>query len=185
MAPLSVRGCRQVHDLASYARKGCRPLAVMRQHVLRLRAKRGNRCSPTALSTHTKCGKSGALRAATRLDLHQSQKDTPSASRINHRGRGNDGLRQRRRVTRTSQCAGSKVWLRRRVDERRNSRGHSLKSQAFERLVIAHQAQVALTHLREQTVPLANSLEQLIAWAINLNHAEFREFAHPNMGKPT
>jgi hypothetical protein len=49
----------------------------------------------------------------------------------------------------------------------------------FQRLVIAHHAQEALTRLREQTVPLANSLEQLIATAINLNHAEFREFADP------
>ena len=39
--------------------------------------------------------------------------------------------------------------------------------------------------LREQTVPLANSLEQLIATAISLNHAEFREFAHPDMDKLT
>ena len=46
--------------------------------------------------------------------------------------------------------------------------------QPFQRLVIAHHAQEALTRLREQTVPLANSLEQLIATAINLNHAEFR-----------
>ena len=30
--------------------------------------------------------------------------------------------------------------------------------QPFQRLVIAHHAQEALTHLREQTVPLANSL---------------------------
>ena len=51
--------------------------------------------------------------------------------------------------------------------------------QPFQRLVIAHHAQEALTRLREQTVPLANSLEQLIATAINLNHAEFREFADP------
>jgi hypothetical protein len=51
--------------------------------------------------------------------------------------------------------------------------------QPFQRLVIAHHAQEALTCLREQTVPLANSLEQLIATAINLNHAEFREFAEP------
>ena len=57
------------------------------------------------------------------------------------------------------------------------------KFQPFQRLVIAHHAQEALTHLREQT--LANSLEQLIATAINLNHAEFREFAHPNMDKLT
>ena len=57
------------------------------------------------------------------------------------------------------------------------------KFQPFQRLVIAYHAQEALTHLREQTVPLANSLEQLIATAINLNHAEFREFAHPNMDK--
>jgi hypothetical protein len=57
--------------------------------------------------------------------------------------------------------------------------------QPFQRLVIAHHAQEALTHLREQTVPLANSLEQLIATAINLNHAEFREFAHPDMDKLT
>ena len=59
------------------------------------------------------------------------------------------------------------------------------KFQPFERLVIAYHAQEALTHLREQTVPLANSLEQLIATAINLNHAEFREFAHPSMDKLT
>ena len=57
--------------------------------------------------------------------------------------------------------------------------------QPFQRLVIAYYAQEALTHLREQTVPLANSLEQLIATAINLNHAEFREFAHPDIDKLT
>jgi hypothetical protein len=55
----------------------------------------------------------------------------------------------------------------------------------FQRPVIAHHAQEALTHLRERTIPLANSLEQLIATAINLNHAEFREFSHPNMDKLT
>ena len=59
------------------------------------------------------------------------------------------------------------------------------KLQPFQRLVIAYHAQEALTHLREQTVPLANSLEQLIATAINLNHAEFRGYAHPNMEKLT
>jgi len=37
--------------------------------------------------------------------------------------------------------------------------------QPFQRLVIAHHAQEALTRLREQTVPLANVLEQLIATA--------------------
>jgi len=57
------------------------------------------------------------------------------------------------------------------------------KLQPFQRLVIAHHAQEALSRLREQTVPLANSLEQLIATAINLNHAEFREFAHPSKEK--
>jgi hypothetical protein len=51
--------------------------------------------------------------------------------------------------------------------------------QPFQRLVIAHHAQEALTRLRGQTVPLSNVLEQLIATAINLNHAEFREFAEP------
>ena len=59
------------------------------------------------------------------------------------------------------------------------------KLQPFQRLVIAYHAQEALTHLREQTVPLANSLEQLIATAINLNHAEFREFARADVDKPT
>jgi hypothetical protein len=59
------------------------------------------------------------------------------------------------------------------------------KFQPFQRLVIAYHAQEALTHLREQTVPLANSLEQQIATAINLNHAEFREYAHLNMEKLT
>ena len=59
------------------------------------------------------------------------------------------------------------------------------KFQPFQRPVIAYHAQEALTHLREQTVPLANSLEQLIATAINLNHAKFREFAHPDMDKLT
>jgi hypothetical protein len=34
-------------------------------------------------------------------------------------------------------------------------------------------------------VPLANSLEQLVATAIKLNHAEFREFANPSMDKLT
>jgi hypothetical protein len=57
--------------------------------------------------------------------------------------------------------------------------------QPFQRLVIAYHAQEALTHLREQTAPLESSLEQLIATAINLNHAEFREFAHPDMDKLT
>ena len=57
--------------------------------------------------------------------------------------------------------------------------------QPFQRLVIAYYAREALTHLREQTVPRANSLEQLIATAINLNHAEFREFAHPDIDKLT
>ena len=57
------------------------------------------------------------------------------------------------------------------------------KFQPFQRLVIAYHAQETFTHLREQTVPLANSLEQLIATAIKLNHAEFREFAHPNLDK--
>ena len=59
------------------------------------------------------------------------------------------------------------------------------KFPAFQRLVIAHRAQEALTHLKEQTLPLTNSLEQLIAKAINLNHAEFREFAHLQMDRPT
>ncbi len=57
--------------------------------------------------------------------------------------------------------------------------------QPFQRLVIAYYAQVALTRLREQTTPLENSLEQLIATAIKLNHAEFRDFAHSSMEKPT
>jgi hypothetical protein len=57
--------------------------------------------------------------------------------------------------------------------------------QPFQRLVIAHHAQEALSHLKEQTVPIANSLEQLIATAINLNYAEFGEFAHPSMDKLT
>jgi hypothetical protein len=57
--------------------------------------------------------------------------------------------------------------------------------QPFQRLVIAHHAQEVLTHLREQTVPVANSLERIIATAINLSHAEFREFAHPDMDKLT
>ena len=57
------------------------------------------------------------------------------------------------------------------------------KFQPFQRLAIAYHAQEALTHLREQTVPLANSLEQLIATAINLNHAEFREFTQPAAGR--
>jgi hypothetical protein len=38
-----------------------------------------------------------------------------------------------------------------------------------------------LTGLREQTAPLENSLEQLIAIAIKLNHAEFRDFAYSSM----
>jgi hypothetical protein len=53
--------------------------------------------------------------------------------------------------------------------------------QPFQRLVIAHHAQEALTRLKEQIVPLENSLEQLIATAIKLNHAEFREFAYPSV----
>ena len=55
--------------------------------------------------------------------------------------------------------------------------------QPFQRLVIAYHAQEALTRLREQTAPLENSLEQLIATAIKLNHAEFRDFAHPSLDK--
>ncbi len=57
--------------------------------------------------------------------------------------------------------------------------------QPFQRLVIAYHAQEALTRLREQTAPLENSLEQLIATAIKLNHAEFRDFAHSSMEKLT
>ena len=57
--------------------------------------------------------------------------------------------------------------------------------QPFQRLVIAHHAQEALTRLREQIAPLENSLEQAIATAIKLNHAEFREFADPSMNKLT
>jgi hypothetical protein len=57
--------------------------------------------------------------------------------------------------------------------------------QPFQRLVIAHHAQEALSRLREQIAPLENSLEQLIATAIKLNHAEFREFADPSMDKLT
>jgi hypothetical protein len=53
--------------------------------------------------------------------------------------------------------------------------------QPFQRLVIAYHAQEALTRLREQTAPLENSLEQLIATAIKLNHAEFRDFASSSM----
>ena len=56
------------------------------------------------------------------------------------------------------------------------------KFQPFERLVIA---QEVLTRLKEQTGPIANSLEQLIATAINLNYAEFGEFAHPSTDKLT
>ena len=59
------------------------------------------------------------------------------------------------------------------------------KFQPFQRLVIAHHSQVALTHLKEQTIPIANSLEQLIATAINLNYAEFGKFALPSIDKPT
>jgi len=57
--------------------------------------------------------------------------------------------------------------------------------QPFQRLAIAHHAQEALTRLREQIAPLENSLEQLIATAIKLNHAEFREFADSSMDKLT
>jgi hypothetical protein len=49
--------------------------------------------------------------------------------------------------------------------------------------VIAHYSQEALTHLTEQTVPVVNSLEQLIATAINLNYAEFGKFAAPSIGQ--
>jgi exosome complex RNA-binding protein Rrp4 len=59
------------------------------------------------------------------------------------------------------------------------------KFQPFERLVIAHHSQEVLTRLKEQTGPIANSLEQLIATAINLNYAEFGEFAHPSTDKLT
>jgi hypothetical protein len=55
----------------------------------------------------------------------------------------------------------------------------------FAIVVIAHHSQVALTHLKEQTIPIANSLEQLIATAINLNYAEFGKFAQPSIDKPT
>jgi hypothetical protein len=47
--------------------------------------------------------------------------------------------------------------------------------------VIAYHAQEALTRLREQTAALENLLEQLIATAIKLNHAEFRDFASSSM----
>ena len=59
------------------------------------------------------------------------------------------------------------------------------KFQPFERLVIAHHSQEVLTRLKEHTGPIANSLEQLIATAINLNYAEFGEFAHPSTDKLT
>jgi hypothetical protein len=39
------------------------------------------------------------------------------------------------------------------------------KFEPFQRLVIAHYSQEAPTHLKEQTVPVVNSLEQLIATA--------------------
>jgi len=57
--------------------------------------------------------------------------------------------------------------------------------QPFQRLVIAYHAQEALTCLRAQTAPLENLLEQLIATAIKLNHAEFRDFAQSSMEKLT
>jgi hypothetical protein len=47
--------------------------------------------------------------------------------------------------------------------------------------MIAYHAQEALTRLREQTAPLENLLEQLIATAIKLNHAEFRDFSSSSM----
>lgn len=73
------------------------------------------------------------------------------------------------------------------VDASTSNESHDaiFKFQLFQRLVIALDAQEALTHLREQIVPLANSLEQLIATAIKLNHAEFREFARPDVDKLT
>lgn len=59
------------------------------------------------------------------------------------------------------------------------------KFQPFQRLVIAHHSQEALTHLKEQTTPIANSLEQIIATAIKLNYAEFGQFAQGSIGKLT
>ena len=59
------------------------------------------------------------------------------------------------------------------------------KFQPFQRPVIAHHSQEALSHLKEQIIPIANSLEQLIATAINLNHAEFGEFADHSIDKLT
>ena len=59
------------------------------------------------------------------------------------------------------------------------------KFEPFQRLVIAHYSQEALTHLKEQTVPVVNSLEQLLATAINLNYAEFGKFAAPPLDKLT
>jgi len=55
------------------------------------------------------------------------------------------------------------------------------KFQPFQRLVIAHHSQEALSHLKKLTIPIANSLEQLIATAINLNYAEFGKFAEPSI----
>jgi hypothetical protein len=57
--------------------------------------------------------------------------------------------------------------------------------QPFQRLVIAHHAQRTLNRLKKQTAPLEHSLEQLIATAIELNHAEFREFAERPSDKVT
>jgi hypothetical protein len=68
--------------------------------------------------------------------------------------------------------------------------GSELQSAIFkmpplQRLAIAHHAQEALTRLREQTAPLEEILQQLIATPIKLNHAEFREFADQHVDRPT
>jgi hypothetical protein len=129
---------------------------------------------------HTERRKSGALRAATRLDLHQSHKLASQIKLI--RGRTMIDFEQAKKVLELTDARIKKFGS---VDASMSREIHEaiFKFQPFQRLVIAYHAQEILTLLREQTVPLANSLEQLIATAIKLNHAEFREFAHPNMDK--
>ena len=59
------------------------------------------------------------------------------------------------------------------------------KFQPFQRPVIAYHPPRSSYPSERTNGPASHFLEQLIATAINLYHAEFREFAHPDIDKLT
>jgi hypothetical protein len=133
----------------------------------------------------TRGRKSGARRTRPRLDLHQSHEITSLASQTQLLSRKTImDFEQAKKVLQSTDARITKFGS---IDASTSHEIHDaiFKFQPFQRLVIAYHAQEALTHLREQTVQLAISLKQLIATAINLNHAEFREYAHLSMDKLT